>query len=138
MLILSRKRKESKEIKLYLNNKPLEQMTTMKYLGIVIDSKFKFSEHISYAAQRCMKLIHSLSRSAKISWGLQHEALQTIYKGAILPLLLYESPVWIEAMQYEHNRHLNAVTHEHKNGQSVLNNIKQSIMDLDRNDPHNY
>ena len=62
MLISRRKRKESKEIKVYLNDKPLEQETTMKYLGIVIDSKFKFSENISYAAQRCMKLIHSLSK----------------------------------------------------------------------------
>ena len=51
----------------------------MKYLGIIIDNKFKFSEHISYTTERCTKLIHSLSRSAKISWGLKHEALKTIY-----------------------------------------------------------
>jgi hypothetical protein len=57
----------------------------MKYLGLVIDSKFKFREHISYAAERSSKLIHSLSKSAKVTWGLQHEALQAIYKGAILP-----------------------------------------------------
>ena len=61
----------------------------MKYLGIVIGNKFKFSEHISYAAERSSKLIHSLSKSAKLTWRLHHEALQTIYKGAILPLLLY-------------------------------------------------
>jgi hypothetical protein len=77
---------------------------TLKHLGIVIDSQFKFSEHISYTAERCAKLIHSLSKSAKVSWGLKHGALQIIYKGAILPLLLYGAPVWIEAMQYEHNR----------------------------------
>jgi len=55
----------------------------MKNLGIVIDSKFKFSEHIGYAAERSSKLIHSLSKSAKLTWGLHHEALQTIYKVAI-------------------------------------------------------
>jgi len=47
MLISSRKRKEVKEVKIYINNKPLEQVNTMKYLGIIIDNKFKFSEHIS-------------------------------------------------------------------------------------------
>jgi ribosomal protein L5 len=104
MLISRRKRKEAKKIKVYLNNKPLEQVTTLKYLGVVIDNKFKFSEHISYAAERCAKLIHSLYKSAKVSWGLKHGVLQTIYKGAILTLLLYGAPVWIEAMQYEHNR----------------------------------
>jgi hypothetical protein len=30
--------------------------------------------------------------------------LKTIYKGAILPLLLYGAPVWIEALRYKHNR----------------------------------
>ena len=76
----------------------------MKYLGIVIDSQFKFSKHLSYAAERSRKLIHSLSKSAKLTWGLHHETLQTIYKGAILPPLLYGAPVWAQAMRFEYNR----------------------------------
>jgi hypothetical protein len=99
MLVSRRKRKEPKVIKVYLNNKPLEQVTTMKYLGIIIDHKFRFKEHINYAVERCTKLIHSLSKMAKISWGIKHEAMKTIYKGAILPLLLYGAPVWIVAMR---------------------------------------
>jgi hypothetical protein len=47
MLISRRKRKEVKYIKIYLNSKLLEQVTTMKYLGVIIDDKFKFGEHIS-------------------------------------------------------------------------------------------
>jgi hypothetical protein len=39
MLISRRKRKEVKDINIYLNNKPLEQVTTIKYLGIIIDDK---------------------------------------------------------------------------------------------------
>jgi hypothetical protein len=104
MVISRRKRKENKEINIYLNNKPLQQVTTLKYLGIIIDNKFKFSEHISYAAERCGKLIHSLSRSGKLTWGLKHKALQTIYKWAILPLLLYDAPVWADAMKLGYNR----------------------------------
>jgi hypothetical protein len=70
----------------------------MEYLGIVIN-KFKFSQDITYAADKCAKLIFSLSKFAEISWG--HEALKTIHKGAILPLLLYGALVWIEALRYE-------------------------------------
>jgi ribonuclease HI len=76
----------------------------LKYLGIIIDDKFKFSQHISYTAEKCIKLIHSLSKSTKVTWGLKHEALKTIYKGAILPVLLYGAPVWTEAMKYSYNR----------------------------------
>jgi len=36
------KRREQREIKVYLNNKPLEQVIRMKYLSIIIDKKFKF------------------------------------------------------------------------------------------------
>jgi len=50
------------------------------------------------------KLIHSLSKSAKLSWGLKHEAPKTTYKGAILPLLLYGAPVWIEAFKFDYNK----------------------------------
>ena len=54
----------------------------------------------SYVADKCAKLIFSLSKSDKIHWGLKHEALTTIYNGAILPLLLYGAPVWIEAFKH--------------------------------------
>jgi len=104
VVISRRKRKENKEINIYLNNKPLQQVTTLKYLGIIIDNKFKFSDHISYSAIRCGKLTHILSISAKLTWCLSHKALQTIYKGAILPLLLYGAAVWADAIKFGYNR----------------------------------
>ena len=140
MLISRRKRKEVKDIKIYLNNKPLEQVTTMKYLGMIIDDKFKFSQHISYAADKCTKLIYSLSKSAKLSWGLKHEALKTIYKGAILPLLLYGAPVCYEAMTYEYNKlkYIRVQTYENKNSQRISNNVKRSTVYPGRNDSYYY
>ena len=43
MLISRRKRKEGKEIKLFLNNTPIEQVKIMEYLGVIIYDNFKFS-----------------------------------------------------------------------------------------------
>ena len=104
MLVSRRKRKENKNITVYLNNKKLTQVTQIKYLGIILDHKFRFNDHITYAAERCKKLIYSLSKVAKMTWRIKHKAMGTIYKGAILPLLSYGVPIWIEAMNYEHNR----------------------------------
>ena len=104
MLVTRRKRRENKNITIYLHFQPLEQVTQMKYLGIILDHKFKFQEHITYVAERCTKIIHNLSRVAKLSWGLKNEAIAVMYKGAILPLLTYGAPVWNDAMKYEHNR----------------------------------
>ena len=80
MLVTRRKRRENKQIKIYLHFQPLEQVTQMKYLGIILDHKFKFQEHITYVAESCKRIIHNLSRAGKISWGLKNEAIATMYK----------------------------------------------------------
>jgi hypothetical protein len=67
MLVSRRKRKERKDINIFLNFKLLKQVEQMKYLGIIMDSKFKFSEHITYAAAKSTKLIYSISKSAKLT-----------------------------------------------------------------------
>ena len=89
-----------------MNNKPLEQVNSIKYLGITLDSKLNFREHIISTFKKCTTLINTLARSAKLNWGLQQEALNTIYKGAILPLMWYDAPVWIQAVEKNYNRTL--------------------------------
>jgi hypothetical protein len=94
-----RKRKERKEIEIYLNNKPLIQVHRMKYLGIIFENKLTFREHINYMAEKCTKLIFALSKSAELNWELKYAALKTINTGEILPLLLYGAPVWRKAIK---------------------------------------
>jgi len=65
ILVSRRKRKENKNVTVYLNNKPLEQVTQMKYLGIILDQKFRFQEHIKYAAERCAKANSQPIKSGK-------------------------------------------------------------------------
>ena len=47
-----------------------------------------------------------IAKSAKLNWGLKQEALNTICKGAILPIMLYGAPVWVRAMEKNCNRTL--------------------------------
>jgi len=98
MFLSRRKRKERKDLEIYLNFHPLTQVTSLKYLGIIIDSKLTFREHTNYITEKCSKLIFALSRSAKINWGLSYNAMKSIYTGAILPLLLYGAPIWVNVI----------------------------------------
>ena len=50
MVISGRKRKENKEISVYMNNKLVEQVEKIKYLAIIIDSKLNFREHVMYVS----------------------------------------------------------------------------------------
>jgi len=81
-------------VEIYLNYKILEQVNKTKYLGIIFDGKLLFREHINYMEGKSLTLIFALSRSAKVTCGLGHEALKVIYTGGILPLMLYGAPVW--------------------------------------------
>jgi hypothetical protein len=104
MLMTRRKRKEREEVEVYLNNKILRQVKTMKYLGIIIDNKLTFREHITRATEKFRKIIFVLSRSAKLNWGLSHKALKTLYTGGIQPLLLYGAPVWADTVEKASHR----------------------------------
>ena len=73
-------------------------------MGIIIENKLNIRELIMYIWGKCTKLIHTLSKSAKQSWGISHEALYTVYKEAILPLRLYGAQVWTESMAKECNK----------------------------------
>jgi hypothetical protein len=88
------KRKDRKNVEIYVNNRIIEQVNSIKYLGIIFDNKMTFREHVNYIEEKCKKLIFMLAKTAKLSWGLKHEALKTIYTGGILPLILYGAPVW--------------------------------------------
>jgi len=77
------RRTERKEIEIYINSKTLKQVNSVKYLGIIFDNKMTFKDHINYIEEICTKPIFSLSSSAKIIWGLKHEALKTVYTGGI-------------------------------------------------------
>ena len=78
MLLSRRKRKEGKELEIYLNSRPLTQELSLKYLGIILDSKLSFMQHINCIKEKCSKLIFVLSESAELSWGLSYAALKTI------------------------------------------------------------
>jgi ribonuclease HI len=68
-------------------------------VGVIIDNKLTFREHITYVTEKCRKIIFALSKSAKLNWGLSHKALKTLYTEGIQPLLLYGAPVWAEILE---------------------------------------
>ena len=106
MLATRRKRREITEVNIYLNFKPPQHFKSIKYLGITVDNKLSFREHIISTTNKCTTLIHTLAKSVKLNWGLKQEVLNTIYKGAILPLMLYGALVLVRAMEKNCNRTL--------------------------------
>ena len=103
LVITKRRPRISRNLNIFLNNRNIPQSEIIKYLGITIDKKFNFNEHINQVPQKCTNLIHALAKSAKLNWGLNSDVMRIIYKEAVLPILSYGAPVWIEAINKQHN-----------------------------------
>lgn len=104
VLLITRRRKfHNKQVKIYLNYKIIPQVAEIKYLGIHLNTKFNFGNHIQQITQKSLQLINMLGRTARLQWGLGSQALKTIYTGALVPMLTYGAPVWEEALQSRKN-----------------------------------
>jgi len=66
------------------------QVYRSKYLAIILDSKLTFRDHIIAMKDNYSKLIFTLSKSAKLNWGLNYAALKTMYTGGINPFSCME------------------------------------------------
>jgi len=102
-LFISKKRNDDKEVNIYLNYKRLDKNEEMKYLGIYFDRKFNSNAYIDYIVAKLIKLVNMLATTAKLQWGLGHKALKVIYEGAIVPILKYGAPIWVEAIRKSKN-----------------------------------
>ena len=92
-MIITRKRRRNK-INIFLNNRNLEQVEVMKYLGIHFDSRILFYKHDELVAEKFRALTYLLNRTAKLQWVLGHKSPKTVYEGAVVPLITYGAPIW--------------------------------------------
>ena len=90
-MVITRKRIVG-NIGIYLNNKRLEIIPEVKYLGLWFDHKLSFDKHVETIAEKSKMLIHMLWKSAKLQWGLGHKSLRTIYEAAEFRLMIYGAP----------------------------------------------
>ena len=74
-----------------LKGEGIEQVSTFRFLGVIIDSKLCWSDHIQYIKKKMSKGIGILHKAKKI---LQKESLLTLYNCFIYPYIIYCIEVW--------------------------------------------
>ena len=80
-----------KAVNLSVNNHVLTQETSTKLLGVVIDDKLNWSQHITYLVSKLSPKVSLLSR---LKHTLSPALLNTVYKSIIQPLFDYCDTVW--------------------------------------------
>ena len=83
--------KSDQSIKFDICNRIVYPKENLKLLGVIIDEKLTFSDHISYVCTKVIKLIGVLMRLRNL---IPTTTKLSLYKTAILPHLTYCSLVW--------------------------------------------
>ena len=78
-------------VKVYMYKSPLKVKDFAKYLGVTIDSRLNFDDHINLL---CGKISRSIGVLSKLRGVLPFKALQNLYFFLIHPHLLHGIIVW--------------------------------------------
>ncbi|KAK4071132.1 hypothetical protein Purlil1_13494 [Purpureocillium lilacinum] len=70
---------------------------TCKYLGVTMDSKLRWRQHIDEMERKVSKTIAALSCLGNSAWGVRTKEMRTIYRGVAVPQILYACSAWSNA-----------------------------------------
>ena len=74
-----------------INGQPITCVTKTKFLGVIIDNKLSWKEHISYV---CGKVAKGIGIVSKVRKYLNKSTLLELYYSFIYPYLTYCNQVW--------------------------------------------
>ena len=75
-------------------NKVIEISNKVKYLGVILDRKLRWKDHIHQRVEKAHKCWSFCRRAAGSKWGFNPKMVHWIYKSVIRPILTYTSVVW--------------------------------------------
>ena len=79
-----------------VNGESVEIVDSFKYLGLVLDSKLSFSDHISLTVKKCQQRLYILRRLR--SFHLDSKLLLNLYRSIIEPVLTYCSIIFLPSI----------------------------------------
>ncbi|XP_023233507.1 uncharacterized protein LOC111633201 [Centruroides sculpturatus] len=89
---------------LRMNGKSLKVVKELKYLGILLDHRLSWNNHIRYITKHTGHIMHAFAKVARSSWGLSGLAMGMIYDSIFLPVLTYGCGIWGSAAVKVHQK----------------------------------
>lgn len=83
--------------KIYERN--IKRKDVVKYLGIMIDKRRNYCEHVKYVSQKMRVLMMSLLRYVRLKFGKVRGSMKVIYERAVIPICTYACEVWGHSMK---------------------------------------
>ena len=107
-VIFSRKAKEIYHPPLAFNDTIVSQSSSQKHLGVILDSKLMFDEHVKMVS---LKISKTLGLLRKLHNLLPRSALITIYKAFVRPHLDHGDILYDQAYNMSFHQKLESIQH---------------------------
>ena len=95
-----RKRGLQQEPNLILNNMPIKVETKVKFLGLYLDQRLRFKDHIEYIRQKALKRLDIIKCLAQLQWGADRVMLLRLYRALIRSKIDYGCQIYATASDH--------------------------------------
>ena len=68
--------------------------TTLRILGVWVDPKLTWKEHIQRAASKGLAAFEALSRVVASTWGPSMKRARLLYMAVVQPSMMHAAPMW--------------------------------------------
>jgi hypothetical protein len=79
---------------LILHGKELKMLGEVKYLGVILDSKLTWNQHLQKTIKKAQTTFAVVRRMCGKKWGLRPSMVHWLYTRVIRPSILYAALVW--------------------------------------------
>ena len=94
VIIFSRKYKICLPPKIKLKGLDIDFCNTVKYLGIHLDSRLNWHEHVHQTAKKCTNILFATRKMIGDRWGLSPDKICWVFNAIIKPIMTYACVTW--------------------------------------------
>ena len=91
---------------LKVNGIEIELKESTKFLGVILDHKLSWNEHIEKQSNKAKGILMQCKRALGPTWGFTPTTMKWIYTAIVRPMLSYGAVVWINGLNTQRNINL--------------------------------
>lgn len=77
---------------------------TCKYLGVTMDARLNWRDHVEIIKQKVTRTVHTLSSLGNSTWGVRLQDMRKLYEAIAIPQMMYACSIWSNANLHDRTR----------------------------------
>lgn len=77
-----------------INDKSINYVRVIKYLGVLFNKNLTFFDHLSYVQNKTYKMFYKIKNISRDTWGITPLVVKELHKLVYEKMVLYACPIW--------------------------------------------